>query len=50
MAPAAYVGPVKALCTSVGECPGQEEGVSVLVSRGKREGIGGFQREHQERG
>jgi hypothetical protein len=59
MAPAAFVaedglvghqweekalGPVKALCPSVGECQGQEAGVGELVSRGRREGIGGFQR------
>ena len=57
MAPVAYVaepcgtsmggealGPVKALCPSVGECQGQEVGVGGLVSRGRREGIGDFQR------
>jgi hypothetical protein len=31
-------GPVKALCPSVGECQGQETGVSGLVSRGSTEG------------
>jgi hypothetical protein len=44
------LGPVKALCPSVGECQGQEVGVSGLVSRESREGIGGFQRGNQERG
>jgi hypothetical protein len=34
------LGPVKALCPSVGECQGQEAGVSELVSRGKREETG----------
>jgi hypothetical protein len=51
MAPAAYVaedgwasmggealGPVKVLCPSVGKCQGQEAGVGVLVSRGRRRG------------
>jgi hypothetical protein len=28
------LGPVKALCPSVGECQGQEVGVAGLVSRG----------------
>jgi hypothetical protein len=39
------LGPVKALCPSVGECQGQEAGVGGLVSRGR-----GFQRGNQERG
>jgi hypothetical protein len=34
-------GPVKALCPSVEECQGQEAGVSGLISRGRRERIGG---------
>ena len=34
------LGPVKALCRSVGECQAQEAGVGGLVSRGKREGMG----------
>ena len=34
---------MKALCPSVGECQGQEEGVGGLVSRGRGEGIGDFQ-------
>jgi hypothetical protein len=29
------LGPVKALCPSVGECQGQEAGVGGLVSRGR---------------
>ena len=29
------LGPVKILCPSLGECHGQEAGVSVLVSRGR---------------
>ena len=41
------LGPVKALCPSVGECLGQEVRVGGLVSRGSGEGIreGGCQRE-----
>ena len=38
------LGPVKALCPSVEECQGQEAGVGGLGSRGRGEGIGGFQR------
>ena len=44
------LGPVKVLCSSVGDFQGQEAGVGGLVSRGKGEGIGGFQRGNQERG
>jgi len=44
------LGPVKALCPNVGECQGQEAGVVGLVSRGKGEGIGVFQRGNQEKG
>ena len=44
------LGPVKALSPSVGECHGQEAGVGGLVSRGRREGIGGFGRGNQKRG
>ena len=44
------LGPVKALCPSVGECQGQEAAVGGLVSRGRGEGIGDFQRRNQERG
>jgi hypothetical protein len=28
------LGPVKVLCPSIGECPGQKAGVGGLVSRG----------------
>ena len=42
-------GPVKVLCPSGGECQGQEAGVDGLVSRGRGEMIGGFQRGNQER-
>ena len=38
------LGPVKALCPSVGEFQGQEADVGGLVSRGTGEGIGGFQK------
>jgi hypothetical protein len=44
------LGPVKALCPSVGECQGQEAGVSGLVSRGMEERGGEFCRGNQERG
>jgi hypothetical protein len=44
------LGPVKARCPNVGECQDRGERVSILVSREKREGIGGFQRENQKRG
>jgi hypothetical protein len=37
------LGPVKALCPSVGECQGQESGVGGLVSRVKGEGLGGME-------
>jgi hypothetical protein len=33
-----FLGPVKALCTSVGECQGQEMGVSRLLSKGEERG------------
>ena len=42
-------GPVKALCASVGEFQGQEAGMGGLGSMGRREGIGGFQRETRKR-
>ena len=32
-------GPVKVLCPIIGECQGQEAGVSGLGSRGRGEGI-----------
>jgi hypothetical protein len=35
------LGPVKALCPSVGECQDQEVGVSGFVSRGRGKEIGG---------
>ena len=44
------LGPVKALCPSVGKSQGQELGVNGLVSRGRGEGINGFLRGNQERG
>jgi hypothetical protein len=39
-------GPVKVICPRIGECQGQEAGVGGLVSRGKGEGRGDFQREN----
>jgi hypothetical protein len=36
------LGPVKVLCYSVGECQGQEVGVSGLVSRGRGKTMGVF--------
>ena len=44
------LGPVKVLCPSIVEGQGQEAGVSGLVNRGNREGIGDFHRGNQERG
>jgi hypothetical protein len=44
------LGPVNGLCPSVGECQDQEIGVVGLVSREKREWIGGFRKGNQERG
>ena len=41
--------PVKALYPIVGECQDQELGVGGLVSSGREDGIGGFQRGKQER-
>jgi hypothetical protein len=35
------LGPEKALCSSVGECQGQEVGLGKLVSWGRGKGIGG---------
>jgi hypothetical protein len=32
------LGPVNALCPSVGECQGQEVGVNVLIIRGRGRG------------
>jgi hypothetical protein len=42
------LGPVKV--PSVGECQDQQAGGAGLVSRGREEGIGGFQKGNQERG
>jgi hypothetical protein len=42
-------GPGKALYPSVGECQGKEAGVGGLVSRGRGDWIGGFQRETRKR-
>jgi hypothetical protein len=36
------LGPVKALCPSVGECQGQEAGVDGLVKRATGKGLGIF--------
>ena len=44
------LGPVKALCSTVGECQGKEEGVGRFVNKGRGDGIGGFLRGNQERG
>jgi hypothetical protein len=44
------LGPLKALCPSVGKYQGQEADVGGLVSRGNGEGIGGFWRGNQKRG
>ena len=38
------LGPEKAPWPNVGECEGQEVGVGGLVSRARRDGIGGFRR------
>ena len=44
------LGPVKALCPSVGEFQDRETGVGGLVSRGRGKGIGSFQMGNQEMG
>jgi hypothetical protein len=44
------LGPVMARCPSVGECQDREVGVGGLVSRGRGDGLGGFQRGNEERG
>jgi hypothetical protein len=44
------LGPVKALCPSVGECQGQEAGVVSEQGKGGGDGGGSFQRVNQERG
>jgi hypothetical protein len=38
------LGPMKALCPSVGECQGQEVGVGGLMSIGRGDRIGSFWR------
>lgn len=46
------LGSVKVLCSSIGECKGQEGGVGGLVSRsgmGAGGGVVGFWRRNQER-
>ena len=43
------LGPVKALCPSVGECLGQEVEVDGWLNKGRWDGIGGFWKENQER-
>jgi hypothetical protein len=43
------LGPEKAQCPSVGECQDREAGAGGLVSRGKGDGMEGFQRGNQER-
>jgi hypothetical protein len=35
------LSPVKVICSSIGDCQGQEVGVGGLVSRGRGKGIGG---------
>ena len=44
------LGPVKAQCSSVGEYQDRQAGVGGLVSKGREDGIEGFQRGNQERG
>jgi hypothetical protein len=44
------LGPVKALCPSIGGCQGQEAEVGGLVSRGMAEEIGDVWRGNLERG
>jgi hypothetical protein len=44
------LGLVKALYPSIGECQDREVGVGGLVSRGRRDGMGSFQRGNEERG
>jgi hypothetical protein len=41
--------PVKSRCPIVGDCQDREAGVGGLVSRRRRDGIGGFQRGNEER-
>jgi hypothetical protein len=42
------IGPVKALCPSIGECQGQEEGVGGLVSWERGKGVGVFGGENRK--
>jgi hypothetical protein len=44
------LGPVMVLCPIIGDCQGQQEGVGGVVSRGRKEGVGGFWRGNQEQG
>jgi hypothetical protein len=44
------LGPVKALCPSVGECHSQESGVGGLVSRGRGKREGNFLEGKQGKG
>jgi hypothetical protein len=44
------LGPLKVLCPNIEECQGQKVGVGRLLSRGRRESTGDFQRGNQERG
>jgi hypothetical protein len=43
------LGTEKVQCPSVGECQDRDKGVGGLVSRGRGDGIGGFQRGNQGR-
>jgi hypothetical protein len=43
------LGPEKARCPSVGEFQDRKAGVGGLVSKGRADGIGDFQRGNQER-
>jgi hypothetical protein len=44
------LGLTKILCPSVGDCQGQEVGMSVLGSRGRGKGIGDFCRGNTRKG
>jgi hypothetical protein len=44
------LGPERADAPNVGECQDREAGMGGLVSRGRKDGIEGFQRGNQERG
>jgi hypothetical protein len=45
-----FICPETALCPSIGEFQDREAGLGGLVSRGKGDGLGGFQRGNKERG